>query len=157
MVWRDEWQFWTGAPDLSSLAIPEPLKELLIGSAKRNLPPLEGQVDLLDRDTELVSGVRAVAAHGHTPGHLVVLIGSQGERLLWAADTFLHPLNVSHPEWCAAFDLRPDEAIATRQRVLAWAADEGPLLHGAHFPGRASVTSVVQRPASVGKPSASPT
>ena len=134
MLWRDEWQFWTGAPDLSSLPIPDPLKELLIGSAQRNLPPLEGKVELLDRDTELAPGVRAVAAPGHTPGHLVVGVASEGDRLLWAGDALLHPVSVSHPEWYAAVDLRPEQAIATRRHLLAWAAEEDMLLHGAHFP-----------------------
>jgi glyoxylase-like metal-dependent hydrolase (beta-lactamase superfamily II) len=134
VLWRDEWQFWTGAPDLSTLPIPEPLKELLVDSARRNLPPLESQVALLERDTELAPGVRAIAAPGHTPGHLVVAVASDGERLLWSGDALLHPMNVHHPEWCAAFDLQPDQAIATRGRLLSWAADEDLLLHGAHFP-----------------------
>jgi glyoxylase-like metal-dependent hydrolase (beta-lactamase superfamily II) len=134
VLWRDEWEFSTGAPDLSTLQIPDPLKEMLIGSARRNLPPLERQVELLDQDTELAPGVRAIAAPGHTPGHLVVTIESEAERLLWSGDALLHPVNVSHPEWYAAFDLRPAQAITTRQRLLAWAADQDMLLHGAHFP-----------------------
>jgi glyoxylase-like metal-dependent hydrolase (beta-lactamase superfamily II) len=134
VLWRDEWQFWTGAADLSSLPIPDPIKELLIGSARRNLPPLEGNVELLDRETELAPGVRAVAAPGHTPGHLVVTVISDGERLLWSGDAVLHPIQVSRPEWYAAFDLRPEQAVTTRRKLLARAADEDMLLHGAHFP-----------------------
>jgi glyoxylase-like metal-dependent hydrolase (beta-lactamase superfamily II) len=134
VLWRDEWQFWTRTPDLSTLAIPDVIKDLLIGTAKRNLPPLEGHVELLDRDTELMRGVRAIEAAGHTPGHLVLAVTSGGEQLLWCGDALIHPLNVGHPEWCAAFDLRPEQAIATRNRLLGWAADEKMLLHGAHFP-----------------------
>jgi glyoxylase-like metal-dependent hydrolase (beta-lactamase superfamily II) len=134
VLWRDEWQFWTGAPDLSSLPVPEPIKDVLIGSARRNLAPLEPQIELIDRDTELTPGVHAVAAAGHTPGHLVVAVASEGQRLLWSGDTFLHPVHISHPEWYAAVDLRPEQAIATRRQLLAWAADEGMLLHAAHFP-----------------------
>jgi glyoxylase-like metal-dependent hydrolase (beta-lactamase superfamily II) len=134
ILWRDEWQFWTGAPDLSSLPIPDSLKELLIGSTQRNLPPLEGQVQLLDRDTGLALGVRAVAGPGHTPGHLVVAVESETQQLLWTRDALLHPLNISHPEWHSAVDLRPQQVVATRRHLLAWAADEDMLLHGAHFP-----------------------
>jgi glyoxylase-like metal-dependent hydrolase (beta-lactamase superfamily II) len=134
VLWRDEWQFWTGTPDLSSLQIADPLKELLVGTARSKLPPLEGSLELLERDTELTPGVRAVAAPGHTPGHLVVTVASEGQRLLWCGDAVLHPVSVSHPEWYGAVDLRPEQAIATRRQLLAWAADEGMLLHGAHFP-----------------------
>jgi glyoxylase-like metal-dependent hydrolase (beta-lactamase superfamily II) len=134
VLWRDEWQFWTRAPNLSSLPVPEPIKDLLIDSARRNLLPLERQIQLIDQDTELTPGVQAVAAAGHTPGHLVVAVASEGQRLLWSGDTFLHPVHISHPEWYAAVDLRPEQAIATRRQLLAWVADEGMLLHAAHFP-----------------------
>jgi len=64
----------------------------------------------------------------------VVAVASEGQQLLWSGDAFLHPVNISHPEWYAAFDWRPEQAIATRHRLLARAADEGMLLHAAHFP-----------------------
>jgi glyoxylase-like metal-dependent hydrolase (beta-lactamase superfamily II) len=52
-------------------------------------------------------------------------------------DAVLHPIQVSRPEWYAAFDLRPEQAaVTTRRKLLARAADEDMLLHGAHFPWR---------------------
>jgi glyoxylase-like metal-dependent hydrolase (beta-lactamase superfamily II) len=133
-LWRDEWQFWTGRPDLSGMPIPDELKQLLIESAQRNLPPVEGQAELLERDTEVAPGVRVLGAAGHTPGHLVVEVASEGQRLLWLGDTALHPITVAHPGWCAAFDFDCEEAVATRNRLLARAADEQTLVHAAHFP-----------------------
>lgn len=133
-LWRDEWQFWTGEADVSSLPLPDHLKEMLVGSARQNLPPLQDQVELLDQEKELAPGVRAVAAHGHTPGHLVVTVISNGEKLLWTGDAVIHPIQISRPDWYAASDLRPDQAVATRRSLLARAADEQMLLHGAHFP-----------------------
>ena len=133
---RDEWDFWTGTPDLSPLAIPDELKGLLIGAAQRNLPPLQDQVDLLESETEVSPGVRALPAPGHTPGHLVVSVTSGAQQLLWSGDAALHPLNVSHPDWCAAFDLAPEQATATRTRLFETCADpqQDILLHCAHFP-----------------------
>jgi hypothetical protein len=46
----------------------------------------------------------------------------------------LHPLTVAHPEWFAAVDLEPAQAVATRRMFLAQAADKNMLLHAAHFP-----------------------
>jgi glyoxylase-like metal-dependent hydrolase (beta-lactamase superfamily II) len=100
----------------------------------RNLPPIERQVELLDRDADVAESVRALAAPGHTPGHLVVSVGSNGERLLWTGDMVVHPLTVTHPEWFAAVDLEPAQAVATRRKFLAQAADQNMLLHAAHFP-----------------------
>ncbi|MDP9185707.1 MAG: MBL fold metallo-hydrolase, partial [Actinomycetota bacterium] len=63
------------------------------------------QADLLDvigEDIEVRSGVRAVEAPGHTPGHLAVVIG---DAVLWAGDTFVSQLNVPHPEWVSAADM----------------------------------------------------
>jgi glyoxylase-like metal-dependent hydrolase (beta-lactamase superfamily II) len=134
VVWSSEWEFWTGAPDLSGLPIHDATRELLVGSAKRNLPPLGRQVERLDRDTELAPGVQLLAAPGHTPGHLVVEVASDGDRLLWAGDALLHPVHVERPGWHSAFDLRPQQAIATRVRLLERAADENLLVHAAHFP-----------------------
>ena len=94
VFWRDEWQFWTGAPDLSSLPIPEPIKDVIVGEAQRNLSPLEPRLQLIDQNTDIAPGVRAVAAPGHTPGHLVVEVASEGQRLLCSGDTFLHALHV---------------------------------------------------------------
>src|SRR5438105_7498821 len=31
VFWRDEWEFWTREPDISSLQTPDPIKELLLG------------------------------------------------------------------------------------------------------------------------------
>jgi glyoxylase-like metal-dependent hydrolase (beta-lactamase superfamily II) len=134
VLWRDEWEFWTSSPDLSMLQLPDSLKGLLVDSARRNLPPLEQRVELLDQDTDVAPGVRVLGAPGHTPGHIVVAVASDGEQLLWTGDMVLHPITLTHPEWQAAVDLLPEQAIATRRRLLAQAADERALLHGAHFP-----------------------
>ena len=59
---------------------------------------------------------------------------SDDERLLWSGNAVLHPIQVSRPEWYAAVDLRPEQAVTTRRKLLTRGADEDMLLHGAHFP-----------------------
>lgn len=142
VIWRDEWDFWTHAPDLSSLPLPDQSKASLVALAKRNLPPIERQLKLIDTDTVVAPGVQALAAPGHTPGHAAVLVSSDGAQLLWTADAVLHPIQVNRPDWYATFDLRPEQAVATRRDLLARAADERMLVHAAHFswPGLGRVT-----------------
>jgi glyoxylase-like metal-dependent hydrolase (beta-lactamase superfamily II) len=90
--------------------------------------------DLLDRiegDTDVVPGVRAIAAPGHTPGHLAVVAGGH---LLWAGDAFVSMLNVTHPHWVSAADMDGAANEATRRALLERAAGDGLVLAAAHMP-----------------------
>jgi glyoxylase-like metal-dependent hydrolase (beta-lactamase superfamily II) len=128
-----EWQFWTGAPNLDPMPIAEPLKHLLIASAQRNLTPLRPQLDLLDRESEIVPGILAIPAPGHTPGHLALLIASGGRQLLHLADTVLHPLLMEHPDWYPRVDLLAEQALTTKRRLLDRAAADKLLTFVYHF------------------------
>ena len=137
VLWQDEWQFWTDKPDAMSVPVRDVLKDHVANwrtFAQRQLMPVERQLELLDHDTDVAPGVTALAAAGHTPGHLVVEVTSRGERLMWTGDALLRLVTVSHPEWYALVDLRPEQAVATRLRLLARAADQDMLVHAAHFP-----------------------
>ena len=76
-------------------------------------------------EKELVTGVSALAAAGHTPGHTAYAVTSGQGRLLVMSDTSNHPaLFVRHPGWHFAFDMDADQAVATRRRLLDTAAAE---------------------------------
>lgn len=139
---RREWDFWTGPPDLSRLGCSAPLKQVLLQAVAQNLEPLRNQLDLLDQEGEIVPGVRALAAPGHTPGHWALDIRSRDEGFLDAVDTALHPLQIEHPEWFTVVDTHPELAVASRQRLLARAAATGVAVLFFHFrsPGLGRVT-----------------
>ena len=83
---------------------------------------------------ELVPGVTAVAAPGHTPGHMAFRIESGGETLLLVSDAAHLPwLFVRHPDWSLMFDMDPQAARETRQRLLAEAAEKGWRVAGYHW------------------------
>ena len=75
-------------------------------------------------EVEIVPGVRAIPAPGHTPGHLAVLLASEGQQLLNLGDAAVHPLHLEHPEWENGFDLAAGRAVATRRALLERAAAE---------------------------------
>ncbi|NHN46502.1 MBL fold metallo-hydrolase [Halostella sp. JP-L12] len=130
-----EWEFWTGAdPDLSSLRVDEELRTLLITAAQANLEPLDGRIELVEDETEIVPGVRTLPAPGHTPGHVAVEVTSNEERLLHLVDTVLHPLHIAHPEWTAAVDYNPDQTVETRRDLLDRASQTEALVFAFHFP-----------------------
>lgn len=131
---REEWDFWTGDPDLSTLRVDEELQNLLISAAQTNLEPLDQQIELLDDAAEVVPGITLLPAPGHTPGHVAVSVTSNGEHLLHLVDTVLLPLHVEHPEWTAAIDYDPGRTVETRKQLLDRASGEDALVFATHFP-----------------------
>jgi len=134
IMWKDEWDFWASNPDLAELKVDEHIKEVLITVARNNLLPIQDQLDLVDHETEIVPGIRAVATPGHTPGHMAVAIASDSKQLLCISDVALHPIHLEHPDWYATVDFAPQEVITTRRRLLNLAAVEKPLVLAFHFP-----------------------
>jgi glyoxylase-like metal-dependent hydrolase (beta-lactamase superfamily II) len=135
VMWRDEWEFWAAAePDWGSAQLAEPIKQRMLAFAREKLPPIRGQLDLVDREEEIVPGVSAVPAPGHTPGHMAVAVVSGFAQLLYISDTAIHPIHVEQPDWYSVFDLAPDQAVASRRQLLQRAAAERALVHGFHFP-----------------------
>ena len=43
-------------------------------------------------------------------------------------------LQLENPQYCARFDMDPEQSVATRKRILQMAADEDLKLYGMHFP-----------------------
>jgi len=134
VMWRDEWDFWTSEPNLAKLDVDEGVKEALIKFAHNNLLPIQGQLDLLDRETEIVPGICAVAALGHTPGHMTVEVTSGNEQLLHVSDAVLHQIHLEQPDWYSAFDLSPEDAVNTRHQLLTRATKKKALVLASHFP-----------------------
>jgi len=132
VMWKDEWDFWTS--EQAELKLDEHVKEVLLKFAWKNLPPIKGQLDLVDHETEIVPGISAVAAPGHTPGHMALAISSEGKQLLCISDAVLHPIHLEQPEWYAVVDFAPEQVVATRRQLLNWAVAEKALVLAFHFP-----------------------
>jgi glyoxylase-like metal-dependent hydrolase (beta-lactamase superfamily II) len=83
---------------------------------------------------EVVPGIRAIAAPGHTPGHTAFAVSSKGEKLLVTSDAFLHPIHVEYPEWHATIDLDPQQVVTSRRRLINLAINSMMLVLAFHFP-----------------------
>ena len=101
---RTEWDFWSGEPDLSALR-DDHFIPMMLASAGANLPPIEPLLDFVEPGDEIVPGIVAVDASGHTPGQMALSISSGGEQLLALADAVIHPLHIEQPDWVAPLDL----------------------------------------------------
>jgi len=135
VISQTEWAFWTAEATLTKLEASEDhLQHLLAAFARANLPPIRDRLRLVHREEEVVAGVQALPAPGHTPGHLALAITSGTYQLLYLVDTALHPIHLEHPEWRPVFDVLPDEAAQSRRQFFDRAAADHALTLVCHFP-----------------------
>lgn len=120
---RKEWDFWKDEEDP-------------FGREARDdsiVPILEaGLADLVETDHRLTGEVSLVSTPGHTPGHVSVLIESQGERAIITGDLFHHPCQFARPTWEDVADVDTSLAAQTRQSFMERFSD-GTLVLGTHF------------------------
>jgi glyoxylase-like metal-dependent hydrolase (beta-lactamase superfamily II) len=86
----------------------------------------------------ILPGVRALAAHGHTPGHTAYLFESKSHALLaWGDIVHFQAVQFLHPEVWIPSDVDHKQAIATRKALLEMLARNGFAVAGSHlsFPG----------------------
>lgn len=96
------------------------------------LPHVE-RARLVADGAEIVPGIRALAAPGHTPGHLAYHVESGGKRLLVWGDCAHHEVaSLARPGWHALFDMDKAEGARTRERIYDMAAREALLVAGYH-------------------------
>ena len=97
--------------------------------------PLADRMTFLEDGGSVASGVTAMAAFGHTPGHMTYMLESDGQGLLLAADFANHYVwSLAHPDWEVKFDMDKQAAAAARKRVLDMLAADATPFVGYHMP-----------------------
>lgn len=97
--------------------------------------PLADRMTFLDDGGSVAGGITGMLAAGHTPGHMVYRIESEGQALVLIADLANHFVwSVGRPDWEVRFDMDKAAAAASRRNVLGMlAADRLPFV-GYHMP-----------------------
>jgi glyoxylase-like metal-dependent hydrolase (beta-lactamase superfamily II) len=103
------------------------------------LEPIEwaGLLRLASDRVELTREVTVVHAPGHTPGHQIVLVDSEGRRAIVSGDLVNHPAQLLQPGLNGATDMDPARAAGTRAAFLERIEREDRLVFPAHFPAPA--------------------
>lgn len=97
--------------------------------------PFGDQMTFLGDGDSVASGVTAVAAFGHTPGHMNYMIESGGRQVLLVADLVAHYVySFIDPTWELRFDRDKEAASATRKRTLSMLATDKIPMIGYHMP-----------------------
>lgn len=123
-----EHAFWTDAANAQRLGAGAQ-------NVQRRLAPYQARLRRIAPDAEVAPGIRAVATHGHTPGHTSYLVSDGADSVMVLGDLTSRPeINLRNPGWHVIFDMDAEMAEATRRRVFDRLAADGTLAVGYHWP-----------------------
>jgi len=126
----EELEFWTQKPGTGNEFL-----DFMLAKGNEKLAPVQAMMKPYKDGDEIVPGITAMAAPGHTVGHYAFLLAGGGQRLLHLMDTAVHHLiGPEEPDWAAGVELDPETAAATRHRLFRLAAEEQILVAGYHYP-----------------------
>ena len=129
VIGQIEHDFWTPEGKL-----PDDL-EKFTQVYRANSKPVMEKINFIKPGDDVVTGIRAIEAYGHTPGHLAFMIESGGKSLLWWGDCAHHQVaSLARPDWHCVFDADKPQAAATRRRVFDMAATDRLPVIGYHMP-----------------------
>jgi glyoxylase-like metal-dependent hydrolase (beta-lactamase superfamily II) len=142
-----EVDFWK-APDFSRTNMPPGFPDALRATATHFLAEYGSYVRTFDEVHEIAPGVTAHRTGGHTPGHSVVRLNSNGEALTFAGDA-IFAVGFEQPNWHNGFEHDPEGAAQVRITLLNELAGTGEMLVATHLPfpsvGRVSADGDVFR------------
>jgi glyoxylase-like metal-dependent hydrolase (beta-lactamase superfamily II) len=114
----------------------------VINAYKSKLKLFDAQA-LNEAMPDLIPGVKAVAAYGHTPGHTAFLFESDNEKLfVWGDLTHAMKIQMPCPEVAVTYDVDPALATQSRMKVLEYVSRHQIPVAGMHiaFPGMGEVS-----------------
>src|SRR3978361_153874 len=111
---ESDFDFWTDEGKLGSA-----LKDFVI-HARKNLLPVRDRLGFFKDGQEFLPGVQAMAAPGHTVGHTMFMVTSDGKSFAFLGDLTHHQvLLLEKPRMEFAYDTDPKMAADTRLKMLA--------------------------------------
>lgn len=116
------------------LADPNP-NDPFATEVKRQITAVADRIALLRDGQDVLPGVTAIAAPGHTSGHMIFAITSGPRTLINAADLgHHHAIFTRHPQVKCRFDADAEMMVATRKRLFDMIATDRLAFLGYHFP-----------------------
>ena len=136
---RTEWAHWSQETiEATAGEIPAAIAENLIETAVVNQdsvqPIIEANLhELVDSDHRVTSEIYLEPTPGHTPGHVSVVIESDGELGVITGDLMHHPIQCALPHVASNFDHDVSRACETRRAFLRRYANRPVRVFGTHF------------------------
>lgn len=122
LVPRGDWEHYGGQ---------EPPPE----SFTRDVAPLEGlgALQLIEGEHTISPSLVTLHTPGHTPGHMTVVISSEGAEAYVLGDAFLTPVDVAEPEWVTSWDWAAEPVRSTRRMLLERIESSNALVAASHL------------------------
>ena len=128
-ITKSDYDFWTDEGKLTG-----ELKDFVI-HARKNLLPYKGRISFVEDGKDVIAGVQAMAAPGHTVGHTIYVIKSEAATFAFIGDTTHHQILLTErPQTEFAYDSDPKQAVQSRLRVFDMLAKDRTLFVAYHFP-----------------------
>ena len=126
---QSDLEFWTDEGKNNG-----PLKDF-IAIARKNLLPVRDRIVFYKDGQEFLPGIQAMSTPGHTVGHTIFMITSDGKSLAYLADLTHHPiLLLEKPRMEFSYDTDPKQAAASRVKMLDMLAANKIAVMAYHYP-----------------------
>ncbi|HEX7865060.1 MAG TPA: MBL fold metallo-hydrolase [Variovorax sp.] len=131
---QEDADFWLNKVNLEKASAE--MKGFFQGAMASLNPYVEaGKFKGMKGGTELAPGIKAVPAHGHTPGHNIYVVESKGQKLvLWGDLMHVAAVQFAQPQITISFDVDSKPAAVERKKAYADAAKGRYLVGSAHLP-----------------------
>jgi glyoxylase-like metal-dependent hydrolase (beta-lactamase superfamily II) len=128
-------RYWMSAKDWEACHRPD-LIETRFPNAPQCVWPLEelGLMELMDGEHALTSELTTLPTPGHTPGHMSIMISSQGERGIILGDVLHNTVQVHETTWASRADIDSEQAGITRRSLVERLEREGIPVAAVHLP-----------------------
>jgi glyoxylase-like metal-dependent hydrolase (beta-lactamase superfamily II) len=112
----------------------------------QNVVPLNdlGLIEFIEGEYQVTGELTTLDTPGHTPGHQVTLISSQGEKAAIIGDLIHNPVQIYEPDWCAGVDTDKDASRASRKAFLDRAERDDLVVAAGHFHPERHIGKVVR-------------
>jgi glyoxylase-like metal-dependent hydrolase (beta-lactamase superfamily II) len=126
---QSDFDFWTDEGKAGG-----PLKDFVV-QARKNLLPVRDRLVFFKDGQEVLPGIQALAAPGHTVGHHIFMISSDGKAFAFLGDLSHHPvLLMEKPRMEFSYDTDPKQAAESRVRLLEMLAANKIAVMSYHYP-----------------------
>jgi glyoxylase-like metal-dependent hydrolase (beta-lactamase superfamily II) len=123
-----DYDFWT-----DETKVP-PAFKVFLDTARKNLPPIRDRIVFIKDGQEFLPGITAMAAPGHSVGHMIFNIQSGTSQMAYIGDLAHHPvLLLEKPLTQFAYDTDPAQSAQTRLKYLTMLAEKRTPILAYHF------------------------